>query len=248
MRRWGERGHTPRRVLHGGGQEWGDPGLVGPEWAVAWLCALLSLPATACQYPHQTQPKGGRDITQLPSRPRGRRGTPARAPTLDFSGRRADAAAWAGIAAPTLLPPCLGGTRPAPDPGTRQQPPRYNRATAVPHLLLGPGCRASIDPPGCQGQGGQQQQQQQQVAGAVDARVRAACHLSEDVRAPVPLAAGGHEPGYARPSLFLLSTLGIDYARPPSAPPLPPTALGRLPIALRRLKPQIPTHLPHPGP
>lgn len=111
------------------------------------------------------------------------------------------------------LPSCLdwgSGSR------TQQEPPRYNRAAATPHLLLGPCCRAPTDPLSRQGQGGHQQQQ---VESAHEAPVPTACHLSRTVPTRVPRAAGGHEPGNARPS--------------PSPPLHPWVDSSRLPIASR---------------
>ena len=185
MQRWGERGHTPRRVPQRGRRCEATSGLVDPEWAVALRSAL---PAGHCQRDTLPAPVGARirhrrreagDITQLPVVPKAREAPPRghRPPTPP--GAREGTAAWAGDAAPTLLPPSLPTWG---SPGPRS--PHLARAAQVqsrnssPYLLLGPDCCASIDPPGGQRQGSQQQQQ---VAGAQDARVPDACHLSEDV-------------------------------------------------------------------
>lgn len=151
------------------------------------LCAPISLRGATGQthVPRlsaaATDPAQGRPVTSPSSR-----GVP-----------EASEAPWRGRGAPTPRggpkrhgcwgrgPPLRPAALAASDPRTRQEPPRYNRATAVPHLLLGPGCgaRAPTGPLGGPGQGGQQQQ----VEGAQDAPVPAACHLSPRLSArPVP--------------------------------------------------------------
>ena len=146
MQRWGERGHTPRRVLQRGRGCEATSGLVDPEWAVALRSAL---PAGHCQRDTLPAPVGARirhrrreagDITQLPSRPQGQRGTPARTQTPDSSrrprrhrclgrGRSSDPPpslpAYVGLAWPQI--PAPGKSRPGtvaqqqslPSPGSR---------------------------------------------------------------------------------------------------------------------------------
>ena len=191
-----------------------------------FLC--LSVPAS-----DRSRAEAG-DITQLPWH---LQSSPA---ASEDAEPRLLGAQGPGTSALPRLPSYLGGGRGTLESPHPQEPPRYNRPAAAPHLLLGPVCRSPTDPPGHQGQGGHQQQQ---AEGVHDAQVPAACHLSWALWAPVSRAAGGHEPGNARPSPSPFSTLGSTAPASPSPP-------GRRPTALRRPKPQLSTtthHLSNPG-
>ena len=182
---------------------------------------------TSCayHYPHQTAAEG-RLVTSPSSRgfskavPR-----PARHPDEDAELRFlrvpvAGTAAWAADGDSACLPSPLAKVW-SPGPRSlraRHEPPRCSRAAAAAHLLLGPVCGASADPPGSQGQGSRQQQQ---VEGAHGAPVPAACHL----RGCLGAGSLGHRRSRARErASFAVPLLHpwVDCARLPiaSLPPL----------------------------
>lgn len=179
----------------------------------------------AYQHPHQTAAQG-RPVTS-PSPPGVSRAAPDRPRHPgEYAEPRLLRAPVPGLGTAALprLPLCLGRAGRAGGPRTGPEPLKYNYAETAPHLLLWPGCGTRTDPPGCPRQGGHQQQQ---VEGAHDSPVPSACHLSKAVWERVPLAAGGHELGNARPSPSLFSTLGSTAPAFPSPPGrLPPRRAG----------------------
>lgn len=198
---------------------------------------------TSCAYrsPHQTAAEG-RLVTSLCSRgvskaPPG----PVRHPDENAEPRFlrvpfAGCAAWADAGGSTRLPPCQGGvSRPRvparrtsrPGTVTQRQPLTFSWIQSTEPRYLTP--RAARG-----------------RAATSSSRWRVSMArrspppaISEAVWAKAPLAAGGHEPGNARPSPSPFSTLGSTAPASPSPP-------GPLPTALRRPRTQLSS--PHPRP
>ena len=152
-----ERWHTPRHAPHLGRLERRDPAPASPELADAPVlrphlpAPPLQASHTSCAYQYQHQTAAEHSPVTSPSSQRHLQSLPA-----------ANQAPWRARRAPTLLgaglgdlgsarfSSCPGGGRGTESPHARE-PPRYNRAAAVSHLLLGPVYRAPTDPTDCQG-------------------------------------------------------------------------------------------------